>query len=196
MPTPLEIVAAPFEIYTGPLAEAFPAINATPAGNWVRIGTSGSLNYTEDGVTVTHEQTVELVFTLGDTVPRKAFRTQEGLRIAFTLMDITLEHYRHVLNFGTVTDNPPSPGYREVDLRQGLDVTQRALLVRGLNASPYLADTNVDYRVPVAVQMASPAIVYQKGVPAGLSIEWVALADPNAASPAKRFGILVMQDEA
>lgn len=199
MSTPLEVVAAPFEVWIGPVGEAFPLIGAAPAGNWVKIGTSGALNYTEDGVTVTHEQTIEMVRSLGDTGPIKAFRTEETLRIGFTLMDITLENYKYALNFGTVTDNAPGSGiagFRSIDLHAGLDVDDRALLVRGLNASPYLANTNVQYQIPVAFENASPAIVYQKGVPAGLELEWIAKVDAAAASASKRFGTLIMQDEA
>lgn len=199
MATPLEIVSAPFEVYIAPLSEAFPLIDATPAGNWVKIGTSGALNYTEDGVTITHEQTVDFVFALGDTGPVKAFRSQEGMRIAFTLMDITLENYKYALNFNTVTDNAPSSGvagFRSIDIRLGLDVDQRSLLIRGVGASPYLADKHVQYEIPVVVEVAAPAIVYQKGIPAGLNLEWAALIDPNAASAAKRFGVLIAQDEA
>jgi hypothetical protein len=79
-------------------------------------------------------------------------------------------------------------------MRLGPDVAQMAMLVRGSGVSPYLADKNVQYEVPVVIQMAEPEVVYKKGDPAGLALEFVALVDLNAASPAKRFGVLRAQD--
>lgn len=198
MPTPLEIVAVPFEVWVGPIGEAFPAINATPAGNWVKLGTRGALNIREPGVTVSHGQTVELVRMSGDTLPIKAFRTEEDIRISFTLSDLTLENYNRAVNMGSVTDTAAGSGvagHRAIDLRQGLDVEQRALLIRGANASPYLASTNVQYEVPVAVQVGTPSAVYSKGEPVGLEMEWAILVDLNAATAAKRAGVLRMMDE-
>lgn len=197
MSTPLEIVAVPFTLYTAPLATAFPVIDAAPASAWVKVGTSGELNYKEDGVTITHGQTVELARMLGDTGPVKAFRTEESLTIALVLADVTLEQYLHALNMNAVTDTAPLTGvagHRAVDLRMGLDVVQRSLLLRGTGASPYLAGKDVQYEVPVAVQIAEPEVIYQKGEPAALSLEWAALIDPNAASASKRFGVLRAQD--
>lgn len=199
MGVPLEVVAVPFEIWIAPTGEAFPLIGAAPAGNWVKIGTSGDRSIAEGGVTVTHEKTINQIRTNGTTGPIKSFLTEEGLTIAFTILDITLENYKYILNFRTVTDNAPASGvagFRSIDLWTGFDVDQRALLVRGLNASPYLANTNVQYQVPVVFQNGAPAIVYQKGEPAGLEFEYVAIEDPNAASASKRFGTLIMQDEA
>ncbi len=197
--TPLEIVAAPFTVYTAPTGTAFPLIDAAPAVAWVLVGTSGNLNYREDGVTVIHNQTTELIRMLGETGPIKALRTEEMLTIRLILADISLEQYQHALNFNVVTDTAPSSGvagHREVDLRMGLDVACRALLVRGVGASPHLAGTNIQYEVPVVVNIAEPEVIYQKGDPAGLDLEFVALVDPNAASAAKRFGVLRAQDEA
>ena len=199
MSTPLEIVAAPFTVYTAPLGTAFPLIDAAPAVAWVLVGTSGTLNYREDGVTVIHNQTTELIRMLGETGPIKALRTEEMLVIQFILADISLDQYKHALNFNAVTDTAPSSGvagHRAIDLRLGLDVISRALLVRGVGASPHLVSTNIQYEVPVAVNIAEPEVVFQKGDPAGLDIEFVALVDPNAASASKRLGVLRAQDEA
>ena len=199
MSGPLEIVAAPFTLFTSPVGTAFPLIDATPAVEWVLVGTSGALNYREDGVTVVHNQTTELIRMLGETGPVKALRTEEMLVIRLILADITLEQYKHALNFNVVTDTPASSGvagHREIDTRMGLDVTCRALLLRGTGASPHLAGSNIQYEVPVAVNIAEPEVVYQKGDPAGLDLEFVALVDPNAASASKRFGVLRAQDEA
>jgi len=197
MGTPLEVVAAPFEIYIAPTGESFPDTDEVPAGNWVKIGTSGNRNITEDGVTVQHEQTIEQFRSLGSTGPIKSFRTEEGLIITFTLVDLTLENYKYALNFNTVSTTAAAsgvPGYREIDLWQGLDVVQKALLVRGVNASPYLANSEVQWEVPVVYENAAKEVVASKGTPIGLALEYIALEDPSAASESKRFGRLLAEE--
>ncbi|KKM71005.1 hypothetical protein LCGC14_1434980 [marine sediment metagenome] len=64
---PYEIVAQPFTLWVAALATAFPLIDAAPDGNWTKVGTSGDLNYMEDGVTVAHSQSVESWRALGST---------------------------------------------------------------------------------------------------------------------------------
>lgn len=197
MPAPLEIVAAPFEVYIGPVGESFPDTDETPAGNWVLIGTSGSLNITEDGVTVEHSQTIETFRALGSTGPRKAFRTQEDMIVRFTLADLTLENYKYALNYNTVTDVAAAsgvPGYRHINSYQGLTVDTRALLIRGINASPYQEGAEIQYEVPVCFENGSKEVTGQKGTPVGLALEYMALEDPNAASEGVRFGRILMQD--
>ena len=197
MSIPLEVVAAPFEIWIGPVGESFPAIEDTPTGNWVKIGTSGNRSITEDGVTVQHQQTIEQFRSLGSTGPIKAFRTEEGLIITFAIADITLENYKHALGQNTVTDTPVggNAGFRDIDIYQGLDLDQRALLVRGLNASPYLADTDIQWQVPVVYENGSPEIVSQKGTPIVIALEYIAIEDPNASTADDRFGKIIMMDE-
>lgn len=193
MSQPFEIIAAPFEVYLAPVGTAFPAIDATPTTPWEILGTSGSKNITEDGITVTSEQTVERVYTLGTTGPVKAFRTQENLMIEFTLMDVSLEHYAKVLNNATVTDvaaGPGTAGYREIPLMQGATVATYALLMRG-GVSPYGDGFAMQYQVPIAYQDQNPAPVYVKGSPAGLQCRFVALVDETQG-----FGKLVAQDAA
>lgn len=196
---PYEIIAAPYTLWIAPVGTAFPAIDATPAGAWTKVGTSGDLNYTEDGVTVQHSQSVELWRSLGSPGPRKAFRTEEELRISLTLADVSLEQYALALNHNTVTTVAPGSGVagkKTIGLSRGLDVPQRALLVRGNAASPYGETWNAQYEVPIAVQAAEPEVVFTKGEPASLALEWVALEDPQAASVAERFGRLVAQNAA
>lgn len=197
---PYEIVAQPFTLWLAPVAEAFPLIDVAPTGNWVKVGTSGDLNYTEDGVTVTHSQTVEAWRALGSTGPRKAFRTEEELKIAMTLADLTLENYAHALNANTVGTEAPgvgTAGYKKLGLSRGLDLPQVALLVRGVG-SPYGPGTsqawNMQYEVPICVQISEPEVVFVKGEPAGLSLEFMALEDPSASEAAERFGRLVAQN--
>lgn len=194
MATPLEILAAPFTIWLAPVGEAFPNVDTAPAVNWAKLGTNGDINYDEDGVTVTHEQTIETWRGLGSTGPVKSWRTEEELLIAFTLVDISAAQYAKVLNDATVTATAAGvgvPGTDEFGLTQGAEVAQFALLARG--ASPGQATGSAQYEVPKVFQNANPEPVYQKGEPAGLACEWVALEDIAAASRSERFGRLVIQ---
>ena len=192
---PFEIIAQPFTVWIAPVGESFPGVSDPPVGNWAKIGTSGDLNYTEDGVTVSHPETVEIFRALGSGGPRKAFRTEEELRIAFTVADLSLEQYKHALNQNTVTAVAPgaNPGYKKIGLSRGLAVAQRALLVRG-QSSPYGDDWDMQYEVPIVVELGEPELVFVKGEPAGLALEFLALEDPSAASTDERFGRLLAQD--
>lgn len=197
MSTPYEVVAQPFTLWVAPVATAFPDTDESPSGSWTKVGTSGDLNYSEDGVTVTHSQSVELWRALGSTGPRKAFRGEEELRIALTLVDVSLEQYKNALNYNTVTDTAASagePGYRKIGLSRGLAVNQRALLIRGGDGSPYGDSFTMQYEIPIAVEAGEPEVVYNKTEPAGLALEFVALEDPSAGSDDERFGRLVAQD--
>jgi len=196
MSTPYEVVAQPFTLWVAPVGTAFPDVDTAPNGSWTKIGTSGDLNYTEDGVTITHSQSVELWRALGSTGPRKAFRGEEELRIAMVLADVSLEQYKNALNGNTVTDTPAgvgTPGYREVGLSRGLNISEYALLVRG-SGSPYGDSFAMQYEIPRAVEAGEPEVVYNKTEPAGLSLEFVALEDVNASDASERFGRLVAQD--
>lgn len=195
MSEPYEIMISPFEVYLAPVGEAFPDVDETPAGNWVKLGTNGKYNYSEDGVTVTHEQEIFEKRTLGSTGPVKAVRTSEGLMIAFVLDDVSMEHYAKILNDATVTDTPAgagTPGTRDIKLRRGPTVSQHALLLKG--ASPYGDSWAMQYEVPIVYQSENPAPVFSKGESAGLACQFTAIEDPNAATEAERFGQLVAQD--
>lgn len=193
MSEPHDIIISPFTVYIAPVGESFPAIEDTPAGNWAALGDNRD-EQGEDGVTVTHEQTI--VQHRGQaTGPAKVARSEENLMIGFVLHNMTLEKYGKVLNDASVTDTPAgggAAGYRDIDLHQGHSVSLFALLVRG--PSSYGDGWNSQYQVPVCYQSANPAPVFSKGGAAGLSCEFTALEDPNAATEADKFGKLVVQD--
>lgn len=197
MPQPFEIIAAPFTAFYAPVGTAFPLVNAAPAVDWVKIGTSGDESYDEEGVTVTHTQEVNKVRPLGSTVPIKAFRTAEELLIAFTLWDVSGEFYRLSLNSNAVATTAAgtgTPGTKTVQFYQGEQVATMALLLRA-GVSPYGDDMSMQYEVPYCFMSGSPEPVYRKGEPAGFALEFSALRDPNAASKALSFGRLVLQHQ-
>ncbi len=190
---PNEIVIAHFDVYLAPVGETFPDVDDTPGGNWSLLGNGGNLSMGEEALTVTHTQQVDLHRTYGSTGPRKASRSSEDLMIAFTLVDLTLEHYTRALNNVAVTDvaaDTGKPGYRHINLHRGRDVYRVALLARG-ELSVYGDDLEGQYEVPIAVQTGSPAPAFTKTDMAALALEFMALEDASADSP---FGRLVMQD--
>lgn len=195
---PFEIIAAPFTLWLAPVGAAFPLpspdLDPDTSEGWVLVGTSGDLNYAEEGVKVKHGQTLSYFRPLGSTGYRKASRTQEEQSISLVLADMSLEQYKLVLNGNAVTPTsaaPGVPGSKKIGLSRGPAVTQYALLVRG--PSPYLDDAIGQYEVPVVVQSGQPEIVYRKGVdqPASLALEFMTMEDPDAASADERFGRLV-----
>ena len=89
---------------------------------------------------------------------------------------------------------PDRVGYRiAIGLTRGLETEERALLVRSEHGSPY-GDWPVQYEVPRAVQVGEPEVVFMKGEPAGLALDFAALEDPDASAEAERFGRLVAQN--
>jgi len=194
---PFEIIAAPFTVWFAPIGTAFPLIDATPAAAWKKVGSSGDLNYLDEGVTISHSQSMEFFRALGDSGSRKVFRTEEDLKIRLVLADVSLEQYTHAINSNTVTTTAASAGvagFKKMGLSRGASVATVALLVRG--PSPYGDGWTLQYEVPYAAQSGNPEPVYMKSAPAALALEWTALVDPNAASAFERFGRLVAQHAA
>ena len=200
MPAPYEILAAPFTLYHAPLGTAFPLIDAVPGVDWIKLGTSGDLNYADDGVTVEHSQTTKLFRALGNGGPRKAFIDEENLIIKLMLADVSLEQYLAALNHNTVTTVAAGgeAGYKKIGLTRGATLVHRALLLRGRRSAygdngNLGLDWNAQYEVPIAVQTGSPSAVWRRSDPVALALEWTALVDFNAATEAERFGRLLMQ---
>lgn len=200
MAAPFELIASPVEVWLAVTGTAFPLIDVNPAAAWKKLGSNGAYNINEEGITVTHEQNVELFRGLKGTGPLKGFRTSEGLMIAFTLHDVTLEQYAYAVNRdpADVTDTAAgagTAGHRDLLLHQGPLTKVFALLARG--KSPYDDDNwNMQFQVPKCFQSASPAPVFRKGQPAGLAFQFTAMEDLTAATEAERFGRIVAQDAA
>lgn len=194
---PFEIIGQPLSLWLAPVGTAFPAVTAVPSTPWVLVGTSGDRSQNEEGVTVTHNQTLNKVRTGGSTGAVKAFRTEEDLMFRLTLLDVSLEQYRLALNnnaLTTVAAGSGTIGTKTVGLSRGRNVTTYALLVRGV--SPYGNGFTMQYQVPRCYQAGSPAPVFRKGQPAGIELTFEALEDMGAASEAVRFGSIVAQHQA
>lgn len=195
--SPYEIIAAPFDVYRAVTGTAFPLVNATPAAAWKLVGSNGSLNYDEAGITIDHGQDFQEFRALGDAGVRKMFRTAEKLSIKLKLFDITLEQYAAALNDNAVTTVAAAsgvPGTKKLGLSRGFSVATMALMIRG-NVTPYGGTSawNMQYEIPIAAQVGSPTVIYNKSMPVGLELEWMVLVDPSAATADERFGRIVTQ---
>ena len=185
MAQPYEIVAAPLARYVAEGDTVAPAIDdddaAIIAAGWSLVGKSGTRNISDEGVTVTHSQEISRFTPAGATVPRKVWRTAEGLIIAASIADVSVEAYAMALNdaeITTVAADVGVPGQKSIDLFQGDQVATFALLARGL--SPEDETLAAQYVVPRVFQGSdSIEITYNKGEPALLTLEFEALSDDS-----------------
>lgn len=192
---PFEIMGVPFTLYVAPVGTAFPLITAAPAAPWVTVGTSGDRNYSDEGVTVAHSQSVNTVRGAGATGPQKAFRTEEDQIVSLVMWDMTLEQYALAMNSNEVATTAAgvgAAGFKALKLYRGVEVATMALLIRG-DASAYGEGWKSQYEIPVCFQSGDAEPVFTKGEPAGIALEFTTLEDPDAATADMRFGRLVVQ---
>jgi hypothetical protein len=187
-----EIIGAPLTVFLAPIGTAFPTIGAAPAVAWNRLGTNGDRNYDNSGVQVQHAKTYQKVRTAGASGPVKIFLTEEDLMFRLTLLDMTLEQYVYALNNNGITTVAPAsgqPGHRSVGLSEDVGRTSEfALLARGL--SPYNPQLFMQFEIPRCVQTGAPSPTFNKGVPAGLQLQFDVIENAAAANAQQRFGVL------
>lgn len=196
MAAPHSITTGPVTLYLAPTGETFPAIDATPAGNWEVLGTAGDRDIAEGGVTVTYTPTLMEIMSDGSSGPRDARITAESLVIEGEIIDSSLEELAKLLNDVAVTDTAPGSGvagHRSITIYKGVGQAARfALLIRG--ESPYMDARNLQIELPVVYQSGPIAPVYVKGEPVKYAFSFTALEDPDAGSAATRFGRFRAQD--
>lgn len=197
--TPYEIVGMPADIYIADVGATFPDIDATPnPATWTKLGTSGSLNYTPDGVKAGHPQSMNVWRSLGSAAPRKVFRTEEDGKYGVSVADMTLEQFAQAMGntVGSSTSVPGTADYKKIGLSRGLNIATVALLIRVPGGSPYMGDDtpgNLQYEIPRAQYTGSPEVAWKRSDPAVLDMEWMALVDPSASSDDEQLGRLVAQ---
>ena len=177
-----EIITEPFNVYVAPVGTAFPALTTEESGfatAWTKLGAQVSKSYSEAGVTVAHTQTPASFQPAGSTVPRKWWRTDEGMTIALELADLTTTTYALIMDNATVTHVTGSPGTKSFQVKRGNVIHPFALLARG--PSPEYENHFSQYQVPVAYQTGNPTPKYAlKGGPAFLAVTFsVAEGEPN-----------------
>lgn len=185
---PYEILAAPYTAFVAPAQTAAPKlilsekeiIEKESSLKFKRVGTSGDLNYSEAGVTITHSQTIDSFQSAGSTVPRKAWRTDEGLEVAFEMADVSPTQYALVMDELTVTTVAGVTGtggnYEEehFNFYRGTKVFAYALYLRGISALEESLPSA--YYIPCCYQGGNPALKYAlKGGPAMLALQFIVL---------------------
>ena len=171
MPSPFEMISGPVTLYAAPEGTAAPEISEVPPSGWDLLGVQGAKSLSEDGVTITPDETVEGQRVLGSTAIQKLFRTEEELMVSFGLHDISVETMAKALG-KDVTDvaaGTGSAGYKEVDLLRGFDITYNAVLARG--KSPYGDDYNMQWWIPKTYLSFSSDVGFVKGEAAMIEIE-------------------------
>lgn len=177
----LEIVNGPLELYWAPVAEPFPDVDAAPDGNWALIGSSGSVNYHEDGVTLAFDKSFEVFRGLGNTYPLKTFITETDAFARVRMVDLTLEQFRLAFNNNAVTVDVGPPEIETVDLDVGSTIVEMALLVRGASKSPQFETGNLQFELNRVVNTGSHEMTFSKGEPAGVDLEFRIMLDSNDA---------------
>lgn len=201
MGAPYEILTGPIEIYRAPVGTPFEDLDTLEGAfdpAWKKIGTSGSLNYTRDGVSITHNLKSEDFRADGDLGVRKTFFTEQDQMVKVTIADVSPEQYSLALNgntIATVAAGLGTVGTKEIGLSVDTSEPQQyALMIRGI--SSLIPNAYGQYQIPVAVQVGEPEVVYKRGTPAMLALNFKSLVDQNAATPQKRFGSLLVASAA
>ncbi len=180
----IEIINGPLSIYWAPVGEAYPAINVAPVGNWLLVGTSGPHNYSEDGVVIATDKSIEYFRALASGYPRKSFLTEADITVTVNVADMTLAELRLALNQNTVTVGAIDDS---IEMDVGLDPTEIAILIRGIGKSPQLAGGNLQYELQRVVEEGSQEYGYVKGEPAMSELVFRVIYDEGNPNPAGRL---------
>ena len=179
--TPYGRLTGTMTIYVAPLtagvAEAKPAINADPAGNWTVLGeTDGDQEFENVGALT--------FFRDNDhTGPRKAVRPEEDYIFRAMLVNLTLEQRAYVnsmLQSLVVTDAAP-PAIKTLPHKRGFYPTPYSLLVKGTYDSPYGQFPGQHY-IPMGYFDGEPTETRAKDGSPGLEFEFTAIEDTAQAS--------------
>lgn len=169
-----EVIAAPFTAWVAAPGTAFPTLATAEeafASGWTKIGTSGDKNYSEAGVTVTHTQTQGQFVSAGGITPRKKWRTDEGMQVAFDLVDLSPKQYALIMDNAAVTTVTGAAGEQWFQLKRGIAVHFYALLLRGV--STLNEEKEGQYEISTCAQMSNPAPKFAlKGGPAMLALQF------------------------
>ena len=183
MAAPYELMAGPWTAWLADAATAEPAdLDTAPPVDYVKLGASGSLNYSEDGITISEEQALEYFRGLGSTARRKAWRTEEDVMVGLTVHDFTAETIAIAKNGNAITSvaaGASTSGAKRVALYKGSQVTSYALLVRSDAGSPYGDEFKAQLWIPNVVVDSVGETSIEKGVPLGFAFSFAALFDDN-----------------
>ncbi len=171
-------------LYVGPVGEAFPAVNANPAGNWVDMGEI------DGGVTVTHDQTIDEHQIDSESGPVKATRSGETLVITANLAEATSANLAKVLDDQTVAaSGTPNKNTTPLYRSDGV-VAEHAFLFKGNSPSGAF---NAQYQLPRGYFGGTTARSFTKDTKTFTPVEFHALVDDTAGTEQQKFGNWVEQ---
>jgi len=182
-----EVLVGVGSVYVAQVGTAFPALTATPSASWRDMGE------TQDGVTVTPDQTIEEIRTDQRTGAIDAVRTEEFVLVETKLVQHSMENLADSMGVSVIDTAPGSGaiGTRELPLYRGGWVNKYAMLYRG--KSPY-GDYPAQFEIPRGYFGGATELPFAKDTNTPVPVEFHALEDLNAASEAERFGRVVAQD--
>jgi len=185
-----ELLSGAGTLYIAPIGEAFPDVDAVPAGNWEALGA------TKDGVTVTYDEDIAEITVDQETGVVKAIRTSESLKIEANLAQGTLENLGYVLGQTPSTTAPGAAqiGTVEIPSYKGAVVQEYAFLFRA--DSPYGAAYPAQYELPRGYFGGTVGLEYKKDDTVVVPCAFMALVDLTAATDADKFGKLIAQNAA
>lgn len=174
---PFDKQLAPADIYYAPIGEPFPAISATPAGNWELL--AASTDITEDGITPNSQIQDARIFSLGGVAPVKAGIVQKQFTLEYAVMNMTAEQLMlaHGGDPADVTDTAAgggAAGHRSFALPASPTPQGWAILVRW-NQSAYGDGFNSQYEIKSAVQVGAAGGQFSKSNPMAQAYALVAL---------------------
>jgi hypothetical protein len=183
---PYDRLTGVVNVYIAPVGETVTAVNATPGGNWVKLGatdgeqsiqTTGKLTYFRDN---DHQG------------PVKAVRPDEEDIVKFTIVGLTLENYARIMDsVSDVVSAAGPPATKKVPLKRGSIPLEYSLLFKGSAMSPY-GDYPGQYVVPRGVFDNEPISTFAKDGSPALECEFHALEDDTQVD-AEKLGWLIVQ---
>lgn len=173
-------------LYIGPVGESVPAVNATPAGNWVELGETDEEHSVEHGGALTY------FYDNAHQGPVKATRPEEMVIYRFNLVNLDLENYARILDqVSDVASAAGPPATKTIPLKRGSVPNEYAMLCKGSVLSPYGAFPAM-YVIPRGVMDGEPQPTFAKDGRAMLEVEFTAIEDDNQ-SAGDELGWLVAQ---
>jgi len=173
--TPFNQLTGVLQFYLAPKIEPEPAVNATPAGNWVLIGP------TDGDQVITHGGAATQFRDNDHTLPVKAVRPEEDIMLNFTVVALTLENYAKLIAaIGNLT-TAAGPNSTKMPLMRGQTYAEYSLLLKGAAQSPY-GIFPAQFYVPRCYQGSEPTPTWGKGNRPGLDCEFHVLADDTQSA--------------
>lgn len=193
MPAPYEVLAGPFTIYIAAVGTAFTDVTvSSPSGSWTKLGTTGTDNYDDSGVTVSLTPTYKDFTPAGSTAPTKVWRVTEAIEVSFNLVDMSMAQFAKLMNGVTQTDTSATASFgaqSSSPLLMGTGVSLFALMARAL--SPTSDALASQFQLPIVYQAGQPKIVGKLGDPMKLEAKWTALKSTSLG-----FGKYIVQTSA